>query len=153
MEINQHNVGESHLMIAANKKAVKINEMSIKTVLLSDIIDAILAKSNHSIQLLMKIDIEGNECNAFLGSSQVLSNQKTVSIIAVIMEWTFSKWPKRCTDEKVLQLKTLFLDAGYIPFYIHDQSLIKLAVDKNDWNRNAVVWIQDQNIIRSMTKP
>ena len=149
MVIEANNNGGSYLGTDANNEITNIHGTSVETVLLSDIIDSISAKLNHSTQMLIKMDNEGSECNAFLGSSKVLTNQQSISIVAVIMEWTFQKFHERCTSEKLLRLKTLFLNASYIPFYLHNQSLVKLMVEKKDWETN-VVWVKDKKIIQSL---
>ena len=123
-------------------------QISLKTVLLSDIINAISKAVSHPTEVLIKMDIEGSECNAFLGSAEVLTNQQSISIVAVIMEWTFHNWPDRCSAAKVLELKKMFLDARYIPFTFKNQKLVNLDV-RQDWNTD-VLWIKDYGIIHSI---
>ena len=76
-------------------------------------------------QILMKIDIEHFECRAFLGSPEVLAQPQTITIIAVIMEWTFiegGEYSPQCTKEQVRQLSKLFLDNGYTPFRVWERT-------------------------------
>ena len=133
---------------------------SVSTVLLSDIINDISLKVNNRLQLLIKMDIEGMECNAFLGSAKELTDNSSVSIVAVIMEWTFQKFPFTCSSTKVLKLKQLFLYAGYIPFLLNDKhqikegrNLIKLSTDDQHWKTNNIfdiVWIKNKTIIKAL---
>ena len=132
-----------------NSRSVNMHEVPVHTVLLSDIVDAILAKLDYLTQIVIKMDIEGFECNAFLGSPQVLTMQQSISIVAVIMEWTFKKFHDRCSSEDALRLKILFLNAGYIPFYFHNNTLAKLNVEGQDWERD-VVWLKDKNMISDL---
>ena len=149
MVVDANNNGASYLGKVANNQNVNMHEMPVHTVLLSDVVDAILAKLDYSTQMVIKMDIEGFECNAFLGSPQVLTSQQSISIVAVIMEWTFQRFQDRCTSEKAFRLKSLFLDAGYIPFYLHNQTLVRLNVERHDWERD-VVWLKDKNMIRNL---
>ena len=148
MVITPSNNGESHLGTVVDRQSTNQYEIPVQTILLSDIVDAISARLNDSTQMLIKIDIEGYECNAFLGSSQVLTNQRSVTIVAVIMEVHGLR--ERCSLEKFLRLKTLFINAGYIPFYLHGQILMKVDVAKPDWPKK-MVWFKDKNIIRYLS--
>ena len=114
MVITPSNNGESHLSTVVDRQSTNQYEIPVQTILLSDIVDAISARLNDSTQMLIKIDIEGYECNAFLGSSQVLTNQRSVTIVAVIMEVHGLR--ERCSLEKFLRLKTLFINAGSVSY-------------------------------------
>ena len=150
MVVDANNNGASYLGKVANNQNVNMHEMPVHTVLLSDVVDAILAKLDYSTQMVIKMDIEGFECNAFLGSPQVLTSQQSISIVAVIMEWTFQRFHERCTSYNALQLKILFLNSGYLPFYLHNQTLAKLDVERNDWEKD-VVWLKDKSIINYLS--
>ena len=152
MVITPNNNGQSHLGSVVDRESTNRYEIPVRTVLLSDIVDAIgysSARYNDSTPMLIKIDIEGYECNAFLGSSQVLTNQRPFTIVAVIMEvhglGVYAPSPGGY-EVKFLQLKSLFMNAGYIPFYLHGQILMKVDVAKRRWPKN-VVWFKDKNII------
>ena len=144
--VDAKNNGGSYLGKVENNQGLNMHEVPVRTVLLSDIVDAILARIGYLTQTVIKMDIEGFECNAFLGSPQVLTRQQSISIVAIIMEWTFKKFHERCTSENALQLKLLFLNSGYIPFYLHNHTLAKLDVEGQDWERD-VVWLKDNNMI------
>ena len=99
-------------------------------------------------QIVMKVDIEQSECNAFLGSPEVLLQPQVIPVIAVIMEWTFLKpngdYSERCPKEKVIELMKLFLHNGYTPFQVNDarKELKKLNTSNFgvDWKTN-VAWL------------
>lgn len=57
--------------------------------LLSDIIDQIeMSNVKQSVvNVVMKMDIEGNECRAIMGSQSVFGKGNSVDIPIIIMEW------------------------------------------------------------------
>ena len=83
-------------------------------------------------QILMKIDIEHFECRAFLGSPEVLAQPQNIPIIAVVMEWIFTKnigggqYSPICKKEQVRELARLFLDTGYTPFKVNSFKVHRL---------------------------
>ena len=109
-------------------------------------------------QILMKIDIEHFECRAFLGSPEVLSQPQIIPIIAVVMEWIFTKnigggqYGPICKKEQVRELARLFLDTGYTPFKVDSFSVSlnglpqfsKLDISNFglEWNCD-VVWLSN----------
>ncbi len=66
--------------------------------LLSDVFDAIyhdersqgLLSRREKVVVVMKMDIEGFECRALLGSPSVLTDSRFF-VPYIIMEWTFAK--------------------------------------------------------------
>ena len=145
MVINTENNGASYLDRDGNQTD-KVH-VTLKTVLLSDVLRTIAKNLTRPTEMLFKIDIEGSECNAFLGSPEVLVKQQSISIIAIIMEWIFNVWPERCSAENELKLKSLFISLSYIPFTFDDQNLVKLPIDKQ-WGRgvNNVLWTKENYI-------
>ena len=96
----------------------------------------------------MKIDIELFECRAFLGSPEVLTQPQDIPLIAVLMEWVFLRehgtYSEQCPKEMVIKLSKLFLDNGYTPFRLNDQTFRLSKLDSSnfgvEWNFN-VAWL------------
>ena len=127
-------------------------EVSLEIILLRDILEDIKTHTNQKpTGVVMKIDIEQFECRAFLGSPELLrhaknqtSPDKTLPILAIIMEWTFlSGDPNgdRCPKEHVVELTKLFLENDYTPFRVTEH-LEKLDITYSglDWSTN-VLWV------------
>jgi hypothetical protein len=98
----------------------------------------------------MKIDIELFECRAFLGSPEVITQPQEIPLIAVIMEWVFLRehgtYSEQCPKKSVIQLTKLFLDNGYTPFRLNDQTFRLSMLDSSnfglEWNFN-VAWLSN----------
>ena len=143
MDINKKNNGGSYVGKTNDNTP---NTISLQTVLLSDVFDAI---RKHASPLpscvIMKIDIEQFECHAFLGSPQVLDQTQDLPVIAVIMEWTFlgenDKYGERCPEEKVVELAKLFLFYDFVPFSA-DKGMKKMDTSNYGvgWQEN-VAWL------------
>ena len=121
----------------------------LQTVKLNDIFAAVHNKLTPlPSQILMKIDIELFECRAFLGSPEVLTQPQDIPLIAVLMEWVFLRengtYSEQCPKEMVIQLARLFLDNGYTPFRLNDQTFRLSKLDYSnfgvEWNFN-VAWL------------
>ena len=114
-------------------------------------------------QIVMKVDIEQSECNAFLGSPEVLLQPQAIPVIAVIMEWTFKgqngTYSEQCPKAKVMSLTKLFLENGFTPFQLNEgvnrvvygKEWIKLNTSNFglDWNTN-VLWVSTSFWISSI---
>ena len=77
------------------------------------------SESRTPLTAIVKIDIEGGECDAILGSMKALSMDKKVMYIPIIiMEWIFRnpKIQPLCPVEKLKAMAEVLSAAGYIPF-------------------------------------
>ena len=148
--IDDYNNGGSYLSNTTGDENLNM----VKTVLLSDVIDEI-SRNSSSHQVLIKMDIEGSECNAFLGSPKFINNQ-SIAIVAVIMEWT-SLTPHvfhdRCPYTNMVKLWNLFVVAGYIPFEISKnkkEDLQRLDTEYMAIFNGNLLWVKDNQIIDDM---
>ena len=161
MNIDQKNNGGSFLELDTNQslntktKNQNLSKNMLQTVLLKDVIDA-MPKTNvvsTPLSVLMKIDIEHFECRAFLGSPEILRQNQTISLLAVIMEWTFEgqngSFSEACPKDKVIDLTKLFLENGFTPFqwkeglnrvfYGNEWEKLDISNFGVDWSAN-VLW-------------
>ena len=65
---------------------------------------------------VLKIDIEGAECDAIIGSPQVLGKSKEMYVPLVIMEWVFADPDINCSPERVQEMTDVLYERGYRAF-------------------------------------
>ncbi len=110
----------------------------VETILLADIFDRLISKDKDAV--IIKMDIEGYECDAILGSENVISDY---DISLVVMEWRFraAGFSGPCPPEKRQRVAKVFTSNGFEPRSIDLETELD-ADEAPDWPVMDMVWLK-----------
>ncbi|TRY78144.1 hypothetical protein TCAL_09313, partial [Tigriopus californicus] len=114
----RENYGSVHVVEKTKRTPTSDNNI-VKSVLFSDILDEVANKASvdNAIDLVVKIDIEGQECKAILGSVESLSWNEFYHIQVIVMEWRFKDVGSKCSKSEIQRLAQVLSDAGFRPYH------------------------------------
>ena len=140
------NFGSSRIrMDKSNLNLTSVNPNVVKSALLSDIVDTIVEEAEEKINIVMKLDIEGHECRAILGSEETFmesANNDFYFIPMIVMEWRFGKEFKDvCRRIYLLRMARVLSFSGFLPFMI-SKTFEPLDENYADWPLMDMVWVQ-----------
>lgn len=142
------NYGGSRIrMDKSNLNLTTIDHSVVKSALISDIIDTIIETRprGEKVNIVMKMDIEGHECRAILGSEESFLDNDSYFIPSIVMEWRFGsgagEFRDVCRRVYLLRMSKVLRESGFEPYRISEGMFQRLEDNFTRWPVMDLVWI------------
>ena len=142
MSSTRKNFGNSKIS-SSQHFGMKHTKTSVNSILLSDILDFVSSRTEKFSHFVVKLDIEGSECQAILGSGQALPKSAHYFIPIIVMEWTFDKKETYCLPSKVKEMREMLENKNYTAFSIDFKTKLDLTLSKTGipYGYMDVAWV------------
>ncbi|XP_053391970.1 uncharacterized protein LOC128554685 [Mercenaria mercenaria] len=130
----KYNLGATRLLPDPTK--TDINVFSATTIILNDLVNYI-----HTKDIVIKIDIEGNECRALEKSNEIFDK---FNVLFISMEWVVMKnfeyeIDTACTRENIEQMVEFLTKQNFVPFGF-SKNLPLNPEENKKWTEVDVYW-------------
>lgn len=135
------NYGSVHVVEKDKLTSTSDNNI-VKSILLSDVLDEVgnQASLDNPIDLIVKIDIEGQECKAILGSVQSLAWNNFYRIQVIVMEWRFKDVGSKCLKSEIKTMTQALSNAGFRPYHAKIHAKLDPLVSLK-WPTLDMMWV------------